>query len=121
MKIQNYLEVLDYKISDGSKFLWNCFGENCYILTWRETEYDWEYTSSVYFDTITKEVYMMELFDEKENKCHYWLNSKFIDAYEQDCIRRGVSRVPKGYEDLLYFHSDIFLLELIRTKNKVFH
>ena len=62
MKINDWLDVIDYKVLDGSKFEWEPM-DDVFVLSWRlpfkGTIY---YYSEVCFDTKTREVYYVEIY-----------------------------------------------------------
>lgn len=123
MKIQSFLEVIDYKIFDGSKFLWDCFGENCFILNWwngnfSKSDGSYKAEASIYFDTETKQVYLIELFDNESKKYHFCIDPNFVDAYEQECIRNNLpdNRCPEEYQQLPCVNFDELLLEIVKIR-----
>ena len=32
MNLKDFMEVIDYKITEGSEYQWSCFGNNAYTL-----------------------------------------------------------------------------------------
>lgn len=123
MKIQSVLEVIDYKIFDGSKFIWKCFGENCFILDWWEGNLSKSYGSykaeaTIYFDTETKQVYLIELYDNELQKFHFCIDPNFADSYEQHRIRNDLpeSCCPEDYQQISYANFDELLLEIVKIR-----
>jgi len=109
VKVQEALEIIDYRISSGAKFCWSCFGKNCYILDFQDYS---EFDVQIYFDTDSREVYLIELFDHTTEHYNFWLNPKFANSYEQECIRRNVERCPDNYQQIPFIYSNDVLNQL---------
>jgi hypothetical protein len=78
--IGEYLNLIDYKITEGYEFGWNCFGPNAYSYEWYNSEVG---SLSIEFGTIDRLVYMVNFVDLDSNS-HYWINDAFADAYKQE-------------------------------------
>ena len=79
--MQEFMEVVDYRITEGSEYTWNCFGDAAkpYSLSaWNQEHDGWSF--NIVFDTGTQDVYMVEACDYKHNRAYRLINP----AYEQD-------------------------------------
>ena len=56
LTLKDWMEIADYKITEGSDYQWQSYGPNAYIMTSWNGEND-GYSFSIYFDTKTQEVY----------------------------------------------------------------
>lgn len=118
MKVNEWLEVIDYRVNTGSTFEWKCYGDNAYVMDWQTPENDYDnvidYYSTICFNSETKEVYAMEVFDENNDIYYAWHDTKYIEKFEEECIRRQVQVAPLDYTiDLKFNYHDI--LEVLKS------
>lgn len=101
MTLQKFLELIEYKITEGSKYLWNCYGQNAFIL-------DHDVNLSIIFDTVTHEVYETSYYDEFMT--YKLFNQNFKEAYQQEIIDRNVTDLIEEtevtYEEFLELIND---------------
>ena len=79
--MQEFMEVVDYRITEGSEYTWSCFGDGAkpYSLSaWNGEQDGWSF--NIVFDTGTQDVYMVEACDYKHNRAYRLINPD----YEQD-------------------------------------
>lgn len=79
--MQEFMEVVEYRITEGSEYTWTCFGDAAkpYSLSaWNQEHDGWSF--NIVFDTGTQDVYMVEACDYKHNRAYRLINP----AYEQD-------------------------------------
>jgi hypothetical protein len=95
MTLQDWLDTVDYKITEGSKFEWECFGDNAY--SWLSQA--GENTAEVTFDTETKVVYQLRAIDQENGRAYSWLNPGFKDAMYIEAVTLGVD-VDVAYDDV---------------------
>ena len=80
--MQEFMEVVEYRITEGSDFTWDCFGKNSrpYSLSAWNGEHDgWSFC--ITFDTGTQEVYVAEACDYRNDRAYRLFNPKYKDAY----------------------------------------
>ena len=61
MYITKFLKAINFTVSEGSKFLWSCFGDDAYFYDYGND--DPNYDISCIFDKITEEIYMISIYD----------------------------------------------------------
>jgi hypothetical protein len=115
MKVNDWLEVIDYKVESGNKFEWECFGDEAYCLDYFIFTHDYtDYFSSICFDTKTKEIYYVEILDENNTIYYGWHNPKYVQQYEDECIKRNIDFAPPEYNKIFKFsYSEI--LEVLKS------
>lgn len=80
--LDEYLNLISYKVSEGGDFGWNCFGPNAYFYS---REYiDEDISVTVFFDTIDRIVYMLDIrtMDGK----YVWINSHYTVVYHNEYV-----------------------------------
>ena len=98
--INDYLNLINYKIADGSEFGWNCYGPNAYLYSYSKYSDEGSlYELNVVFDTVDRLVYEVEFYEELN--MYKWYNPSFKDAYiEEENQRSAIFHFSKlEYED----------------------
>jgi hypothetical protein len=82
LTLKDFMEVVDYRITEGSDFTWRCFGPEAkpYSLSaWNNDHDGWSF--NIVFDTGTQEVYMAEACDYKHNRAYRLINPVHLNSY----------------------------------------
>lgn len=80
--MQEFMEVVEYRITEGSDYTWTCFGESSrpYCLSaWNGDHDGWNF--NIVFDTETQVVYMVEACDYQRNRAYRLINPDYKDQY----------------------------------------
>lgn len=86
--LQQFFELIEFKINDGQPYGWSCFGPNAYIISVDENP---SASASIVFDTKTQEVYEVDVHDYINNRSYRLMNSKFQKAYLKEAKSRKVN------------------------------
>ena len=87
--IKDFMESVNYRITEGSEYCWSCFGPYAYRLDSWNGETD-GYTISLLFDTQSQEVYQAEAWDYARERYYRWQNPQYIDAHIAEAQSRGI-------------------------------
>ena len=87
--IKDFMEVVNYRITEGSEYYWNCFGPKAYCLTSWNGKQD-GHSLSLVFDTETQEVYQVDICDYAKEKAYRWTNPAYVKAYKDEAKTRNV-------------------------------
>ena len=87
--IKDFMESVNYRITEGSEYCWSCFGPYAYRLDSWNGETD-GYTISLLFDTQSQEVYQAEAWDYANERYYRWQNPQYIDAHIAEAQSRGI-------------------------------
>lgn len=102
MHLSNFIEAFDHRITGGSEYYWESFGNSA---RWLDFESDYAHGSLV-FDSVTQIVYMAQV-DPKEESSDYaekpyiWLNPTYKDSYINECVSKGL-KYDNAYDDTNY-------------------
>lgn len=80
--MKQYMEICNYKITEGDAFGWPCFGSNAYNLSTWNGDHD-GHSLSIVFDTETQVVYMVEAHDYKGNVSYRLINPDYQAKYKK--------------------------------------
>jgi hypothetical protein len=110
--VKDFMEVVDYKITEGSEYLWKCFGDNAHRLDcWSgaidQTDSD-GYTISIVFDTKKQIVYLFEAHDYRNHRSYRWFNPDTVDAYKAEVVKKlGSLEKDIAYDDVRFVELDL--------------
>ena len=85
--LKDYLECISYRITEGSDYLWKCYGSNVYQLD-SGSSYG-ENTVSAVFDKKTQMVYQLEAWDYANRRSYRWVDPDYISALKAEHTKRG--------------------------------
>lgn len=98
--LNDYLKTIHYRITDGSEFLWDCFGDKAYCYTHlKYSSWGCECEFNVVFDTLDTLVYMLEFYDYHSDTSYRWIHPEYKEEYDAEAIRRN-ELVDPGMVDL---------------------
>ena len=102
MDIRDFMEIIDYRITEGSDYLWSCYGDRSYSLDSSELEH---YTVSTVFDTKTQVVYEIAAYDYVKNRAYRWQNPDFVEQHRLEASERNVD-ADQAWDDVKYIDID---------------
>lgn len=103
--LKDYLTAIDYKITGGSEFQWDCFGSNARYLDCNDSEFgNGKYSINAIFDGSDQTVYVIEAWDYLNEREYRWINPEYKSSYEHECRLKEIdpneSEEGKRYIDL---------------------
>jgi hypothetical protein len=102
ISIKDFMECVNYRITDGGDFLWKCYGDHARTLD-SETA---DFTISVVFDTLTQYVYEMEVWDNLMERTYRWIAPDFIKKVKKEHKDRGL-KFKHCIDDRKYIDLDV--------------
>lgn len=96
--LRDFMQVCDYRITEGSDYTWQCFGPHAYRLDSWNGKQD-GHTVTVVFDTHSQEVYQMEAFDYAKNRAYRWTNPLYRSAHDQAAEHMG-QHAQQAWDDV---------------------
>ena len=97
LTLKEWMELVDYRITEGSTYGWGCYGYNAYSLDSWNGDQD-GYSFCVTFDTKDQTVYCVEVCDFKNNRAYRMINSEYQSQYRTELVGRGSDDV--AWEDV---------------------
>jgi hypothetical protein len=98
--LKDFMEVVDYKITEGSDYCWDCYGSNAYRLDSWNQEQD-GHSISIVFDTRTHEIYEASAYDYRRNRAYRLINPNYIQAHNDEANERNVD-INQAWDDVNY-------------------
>lgn len=120
ISIKDFMEAVDYRITEGSEFCWNCWGPNVHRLdSWSGAlggDATNGYSIGIYFDTQTQVVYCAEAHDYGNNRSYRLMNPLFQEAHDSEAKTRGIDP-REAYDEVRFIdlESDADWIEKARA------
>jgi hypothetical protein len=97
--LKEFLEVIDYSVTEGWQYQWRCFGDNAYALDHHDPERS-KNSFTIIFDKQDKTVYIVEAHDYENNRSYRLMNPAFKDNYLNECEEKGIKDI--AWDDVKY-------------------
>lgn len=98
--LEQWMHLVDYKITDTSYYGWSCYGPNAYRFECWDGKQD-GYSMEIIFDTKNHTTYELTVHDLKRSKAYRMLNKDSIDLYKEECVKRNVP-FSEAWDDIEY-------------------
>jgi hypothetical protein len=105
--LKEYFELIDYRVTEGSDYGWDCYGPNTHtISSWNGVHGRGGYSFNCVFDTKDQTVYEVEVCDYTNDRAYRMINPDHVDAYSAEAQTRTVN--PKeAWDDVDYVDLDV--------------
>ena len=103
--LKHFMEAVDYKITEGSDYGWQCYGNHAYRLdSWNQDHEG--HSVSIVFDTRTHVVYEASAYDYQRNRAYRLINPDFKFGHDDEAAGRGVDS-NQAWDDVAYIDLDV--------------
>lgn len=90
--MKEWMELVDYKITEGSDYGWQCYGPNAYTLdSWNGIHGAGGHSFSIVFSTKTQKVYEVSVCDYTNNRAYRMINPSKVEKHRKEATDRGCS------------------------------
>jgi glutaredoxin len=103
--LKEFMELVDYRVTEGSDYCWECFGSNSYSLSYWNQDHN-GHSLCIIFDTRTHEVYTVEACDYKHNRAYRLINPDYKTVYDNEAAGREVNAF-EAWDDVNYVDLDV--------------
>ena len=103
--LKEWMEIVDYKITEGSDFGWLCYGKDVHMLDSWNGEQD-GHSFTVIFDTKTQAVYEVQAHDYVHNRAYRMINPDFQKKTKKEAKRRDVDK-NNAWDDVDYVDLEV--------------
>jgi hypothetical protein len=98
--LKDFMELVNYRITEGSDYCWTCYGANAYTLSYWNQDHN-GHSLAIIFDTHTHDVYEVQAHDYKHNRAYRLINPNYKDRYDVEAVDRGVE-ANQAWDDVDY-------------------
>ena len=89
LTVKEFMELVDYRITEGSEYCWSCFGSDAYSLgSWNGDHNGFSF--NIVFDTQTQTVYTVEVCDYARDRAYRMINPDYKQAHDDEARDRGI-------------------------------
>jgi len=123
--LKQWMETVDYRVTEGSDYLWSCYGTNAYILSsWNGIHGQGGYSFDITFDIKTQAVYEATAHDYKFNRAYRIINPLYVKQHQDEAKERAIEidtawdlddGIPIKYVDLETVEDYLDKCQSIRT------
>jgi len=107
ISIKEWMELVDYKITEGSDYGWACYGPNSFRLdSWNGVHGKGGYSFSIVFSTKSQKVYEVSICDYTNDRAYRMINPKFQEKHRKEAMDRGVN-LNEAWDDVNYIDLDV--------------
>jgi hypothetical protein len=103
--LKEWMEIADYRITEGSEYGWQCYGSNAYCLDSWNGEHN-GYSFTIIFDNKDQTVYEVQAHDYLHNRAYRMINPEFAKKIKKEAKRRGVNK-DEAWDDLKYVDLEV--------------
>lgn len=115
MHIKDFIQAVDYRITEVDDNDWNCYGLTSRTMTSWNGKYDVAgYSISAVFDTVDQSVYEMTAYDYERNHAYRWIGDDYRGAFASECVDREINNI--AWDTVA--HTDLDLEEDILEKTR---
>ena len=105
--IKEFMEVIDYRITEGSEYMWSCYGSNAYRLdSWNGVHGKVGYSFSIVFSTKTQKVYEVSAYDYTNDRAYRMINPKNQEKHRKEALARDVN-LDQAWDDVNYIDLEV--------------
>lgn len=100
--VKEWMEVVEYRITEGSTYQWGCFGHNAYSLdSWTGPHVEDGHSFTIIFDNRTQEVYEVQAHDYAHRRAYRLINPAYAEQYRAEAKSRNVLE-NQAWDDVDY-------------------
>ena len=97
--MERWMNMVEFKITEGSDYGWQCFGDAAYSLTYWDQDLD-GVSFNITFDTRDHTTYMLEAHDFKAQRAYRWIAPTHQPQFMLEVADRGSS--DEAWDDVKY-------------------
>ena len=98
--MKEWMELVGYRITEGSDYMWQCYGSNAYALDSWNGEQD-GHSFTVIFDTKDQTVYEVQAHDYVHDRAYRMINEDFQKKNCKEAKKRDIDK-DNAWDDVNY-------------------
>jgi hypothetical protein len=105
--MKEWMELVDYKITEGSDYGWSCYGPNSYTLdSWNGVHGKGGYSFSIVFSTKSQKVYEVSVCDYTNDRAYRMINPKNVEKHCKEAEHKSVL-ANQAWDDVDYIDLEV--------------
>ena len=107
INMKEFMELVDYKITEGGDYGWSCFGPNSYQLSsWNGVHGTGGHSFNIVFSTKTQKVYSVEVCDYTNDRAYRMINPDYVKKHNKEAKSRDVLG-DQAWDDVDYVDLEV--------------
>jgi hypothetical protein len=102
--LKEWMELVDYKITEGSEYCWQCYGQDAYCLDSWNGEQD-GHSFTVVFDKNTQEVFEVQAHDFRNSRAYRMINPNYAPKHMMETTDREVN--DQAWDEVDYIDLEV--------------
>ena len=103
--MKEWMELVGYRITEGSDYMWQCYGSNAYALDSWNGEQD-GHSFTVIFDTKDQTVYEVQAHDYVNDRAYRMINEDFQKKNKKEAKKRDIDK-DNAWDDVDYVDIEV--------------
>jgi hypothetical protein len=103
--MKEWMELVGYRITEGSDYMWQCYGSNAYALDSWNGEQD-GHSFTIIFDTRDQTVYEVQAHDYVHDRAYRMINEDFQKKNRKEAKKRDIDK-DNAWDDVNYIDLDV--------------
>ena len=103
--MKEWMELVGYRITEGSDYMWQCYGSNAYALDSWNGEQD-GHSFTVIFDTRDQTVYEVQAHDYVHDRAYRMINEDFQKKNRKEAKKRDIDK-DNAWDDVNYIDIEV--------------
>jgi len=107
LTMKEWMELVDYKITEGSEYGWSCYGPNAYALdSWNGVHGVGGYSFSIVFSIKTQKVYEISVCDYTNDRAYRMIAENKQEKHRKEAEDRTVN-LNQAWDDIDYVDLEV--------------
>lgn len=100
--LQEFFETIDYRITEGSDYGWDCYGPDAHSLSsWNGIHGKGGWSANIVFDTQDQTVYEVEICDYTHDRAYRLINPDYIEEHKRESTEREID-MNEAWDNVRY-------------------
>ena len=105
--MREWLDLVQYKITEGTQYMWTCYGDNAYTLSsWNGIHGKGGYSFDIVFDTKTQEVYEVEVCDYTNDRAYRMIHTDYFEKHQAEGCSINIDS-NSAWDDVKYVNLEV--------------
>ena len=105
--MKEWMELVDYKITEGSSYGQECYGPNAYTLdSWNGVHGRGGYSFSIVFSTKSQKIYEVSMCDYTNDRAYRMIVANKLDKHRKEALARAVN-LNEAWDDVEYVDLEV--------------
>jgi hypothetical protein len=105
--MKEWMELVDYRITEGSDYGWQCYGDNSYALdSWNGVHGKGGYSFSIVFSNKSQKVYEVSVCDYTNDRAYRMINPNYVKKHDKEAESKSVL-ANQAWDDVNYVDLEV--------------